>query len=76
MQKWEYFRLVTKDAYNGDRNQEWDSEQRLLIAPHSGWEQDHVIFNRLGDEGWELVGVVQNPDDEGKCTYTFKRPKA
>ena len=75
MQKWEYLRLVTKDAYDGDRNHEWDGEQRTLIDPHSSWEQDHIIFNRLGEQGWELVAAVPNPDDEGKSTYTFKRPK-
>jgi hypothetical protein len=33
-----------------------------------------VIFNRLGEQGWELVAALPNPDDQGKSTYTFKRP--
>ena len=74
MQKWEYLRLVMPDAWNADRNQEWDAEQRTLTPPHSSWEQDHVIFNRLGEQGWELVAALTNPDDQGKSTYTFKRP--
>lgn len=47
--------------------------------PVTRWEYkivfrgDEVEFNKLGDDGWELVTSYMNP--AGLPTHTFKRPK-
>lgn len=50
-------------------------EYLKIIQEYTGWMMPdnctRVTFNDLGALGWELVSVVQTPDDE-LCAY-FKR---
>ena len=40
----------------------------------AGWHGQGNSFNRLGDEGWELVAVTCS-GDVNQCAYYFKRKK-
>jgi hypothetical protein len=69
MQKWEY--LIAKWVT------EFGSGARSLYINHrrQSLEDEPRLLSRLGQEGWELVGIT---DDSGSTsdvmTYVFKRP--
>jgi hypothetical protein len=64
MQKWEhlFFRI---NAFEGK-----------VEDPDSGYRGEylHVLFPKLGADGWELVNVV--PLGDSLVTMFFKRPKS
>ena len=78
MQKWEYLFIIL-DFVNNAAKPRWENAREI-----SDWESGESLFiyaNRLGEQGWEIVG---NP-----YTYTsdinlgnhnprviFKRPKS
>ncbi len=62
MQKWEHCELVGKTA---------------TVLGKTLFRKDYNLTERgawsdLGDDGWELVGVVA--DEQGEFHYFFKRP--
>lgn len=73
MPKWEYQTIMLKRKYNPGG---------LLSSAHlTDWNQS-IDFQKLGDEGWELVSAIPIADlqmDYSGCThqiqYIFKRPK-
>jgi hypothetical protein len=68
MQKWEYLEIEAAYnrvlAINGDEVKDWQQG-----GPDSQGTRIHAYLNQLGDQGWELITVVEN-------RYLFKRPKA
>ena len=62
MQKWEYAEMVGKKITS--LGKALFKEDRNLTE-HGAWSQ-------LGNDGWELVNVVADPD--GEFHYFFKRP--
>ena len=67
--QWEYMEVVLRD-YRGYRPRYVNGEEQ------AGWKKAPVIhdyLNRLGEEGWELVGVGSRHN--GEMPAYFKRPK-
>jgi len=61
MQKWEYLRLSVQGheySINGDKH-----------LPFLEGENRVTLFQKLGQEGWELTGL-----DTTRTDYWFKRP--
>jgi len=70
LQRWEYRAFTINPALL------WAKSQTEEIAPDSGvrtgrLEYLEIALNRLGEEGWELVGA----DVTGKGLLLLKRPK-
>ena len=65
-QKWEYLTLMSKTNYGTTKYYINDQQQPTLKDGKLS-----VIFNQLGGQGWELVGV--NEMDRAQI-YIFKRP--
>jgi hypothetical protein len=70
MQKWEYiiakwvteFRFGTRSLFINHKKQPLEDEPNVL--------------NRLGLDGWELVGITDDSgNDSDVMTYVFKRPQ-
>ena len=51
-------------------NSQWEYKQLTVNVSESTTSEDDL--NALGQEGWELVGIVQH---EAIVNYTFKRQK-
>jgi uncharacterized protein DUF4177 len=66
MQNWEYTTLTL--ISNAKRELEWTDAQD---DNRSASER----LNELGEEGWELVSVVQHTGDQSRTVYWLKRPK-
>ena len=66
MQKWEYTTLTL--ISNEKQELEWTDAQE---DNRSASER----LNELGEEGWELVNVVQHASDKPRTVYWLKRPK-
>ena len=77
-QKWEY--CSVSNAYAGPNSNEW------LVSVSRGGEREFLetdmsgvsAFNKLGADGWELVGVGDEPTRPGNqitTTFIFKRPR-
>jgi hypothetical protein len=66
MQNWEYTTLTL--ISNAKQELEWADAQE---DNRSASER----VNELGDEGWELVSVVQHAGDQARTVYWLKRPK-
>ena len=66
MQKWEYTTLTL--ISNEKQELEWTDAQD---DNRSASER----LNELGEEGWELVNVVQHAGDKLRTVYWLKRPK-
>lgn len=69
-QAWEYMEVVFRD-YSGYRPRYVNGEEQ------KGWKEAPIIYeylNRLGEQGWELVGVGGQNNRE--MPAYFKRPKA
>ena len=48
-----------------------------VFNPTDGTDETGAEFNRLGDEGWELVSVVANMGKDASWSLAyFKRPKS
>lgn len=77
MQKWEYIRLICA----GEQVISVDGQQ-LPGKQMSLWRQDRAYplvgdyIERMGQEGWELVGMTAHTPVEGPgdCLMVFKRP--
>ena len=66
MQKWEYTTLTL--ISNEKQELEWtDAHQDNRSASER--------LNELGEDGWELVNVVQHPGDQLRTVYWLKRIK-
>ncbi|MGF1507617.1 MAG: hypothetical protein ACFB51_21195 [Anaerolineae bacterium] len=64
MQKWEYCELVNRTVtLLGKRG----LRREFKLTERGAWDE-------LGDEGWELVSAVHEPD--GEVHYYFKRPQS
>ena len=66
MQKWEYTTLTL--ISNEKQELEWTDAQE---DNPSASER----LNELGEEGWELVNVVQHAGDKPRTVYWLKRLK-
>ena len=66
MQNWEYTTLTL--VSNAKQELEWTDAQE---DNRSASER----VNELGDEGWELVSVVQHVGDKPRTVYWLKRSK-
>ena len=67
MQQWEYLYIVVSADY-------WKQESGE--AHHFNYKKGitrTALLNSLGDQGWELVSI--NHENEDELLYTFKRPK-
>lgn len=65
MQKWEYLYVLFKYDLDKDKFFYEIGEQRFAHETPN----DASVFNRIGDDGWELV--LRSPDE-----FIFKRPKS
>lgn len=77
MQKWEYARLICA----GEHVVSVDG-QKLPGKQMALWREDRAYplisdyIERMGQEGWELVGLTPIKPDQGSgdCLMMFKRP--
>lgn len=51
----------------------WEYDSRRIHAVHM--PQQMSDLERIGNEGWELVLIKDDLDDEGTATAIFKREK-
>lgn len=65
MQKWEY-RIIRVHRVS------WEEEESREILGHH--ERTTSVFNQMGEQGWELVGVGYDAIG-GIVSAVFKRPK-
>lgn len=65
-QKWEYLTLMSKTNYGTTKYFINDQMQPSLKDGKLP-----VIFNQLGGQGWEMIGVNEK---ERAMVYIFKRP--
>jgi hypothetical protein len=81
MQKWEYGRLVVYVGIDKeiDFTYQWSSTPEDDIIDNA--EYLEMALSSIGDRGWELVSITQQPpkvDKTGKYleeVWVFKRPK-
>ncbi len=52
----------------------WEYDARRIHAVHM--PQQMSDLERIGNEGWELVVIKDDIDEEGTVTAIFKREKA
>jgi hypothetical protein len=68
MQKWEYMTVIVWD----DRPAKVNGVEipKLERASHIS-----VYLDKLGDEGWEICGVIRTSPTGESCRLFLKRPK-
>jgi hypothetical protein len=51
----------------------WEYDSRKIDGVNSGQQMSEL--ERIGNEGWELVLIKNDIDEEGQVTAIFKRQK-
>ena len=77
MQKWEYTRLnCAGEQVVGVDGHQLPGKQMALWREDKSYPLIGDYIERLGQEGWELVGLTPHQPDEGPgdCLMVFKRP--
>lgn len=78
MQKWEYLFIIL-DFVNNTSKPRWENASEI-----ADWENGPSLFayaNRLGEQGWEIVGSPYTYSSDANIgnhnqRVIFKRPKA
>ena len=51
----------------------WEYDSRRIDGANTPQQMSNL--ERIGNEGWELVLIKDNSDEEGRVTAIFKRAK-
>jgi hypothetical protein len=70
--RWQYCQVEVGTNTNGFLKQFFADRQPVESDLHQNWP---AMIAKLGEQGWELVGVLPNESGRGRSplTYVFKR---
>jgi hypothetical protein len=79
MQKWEYCMVVRVAGHSSASGPYGelvllDRRGRRLVARGDSIERTISLLNRLGEDGWEVVGYTSTAETERSDRWMLKRP--